>query len=182
MENTHYTLASFFAKVVVTVVDFYKAGNGIAVSSLWFRVPWVVFCVITVLPLVFVAPLTFLMLTGIRLAIENADRVIFVLAASFLTYYQVPHTAFYVYISVVLFTGFFQILNEATTLRLVLLELFSYFTLGKSEAFLLRYSSFHFHNPFTRRLTESQVIYVPVGFTSCLPGNFLFPIRSSKWF
>jgi hypothetical protein len=167
MENTHHTLASIFVKVVERVWDLYMSGYGVASRSLWLLIPWRVFCVITWPPIVFVYILTYFILTGIRLAIGNADRVIFVLAASFLTYYQVPHTAFYVYISVVLFTGSFQILKEATTFRLVLLQVLSICTLGKSEALLLRYSSFHFRNPFTRRYTESEVIYVPVG--SSLP-------------
>ena len=102
-------------------------------------------------------------LMAIRLAVGNADKVIFVLAASFLTYYQVPHTAFYVYISVVGFTGFLQVLRYESTLRPQILGLFGSLTLGLSEAFLRRCTSLHFRNPFTRRLTESREIYIPVG-------------------
>ena len=101
----------------------------------------------------------------IRLAIGNADRIIFALGACFLTYYQVPHTVFYVYILVVGFTEFLQLLKHVSRLRLVFLEAFCLLTGGKSEEFLLRYTSLHCRNPFTRCFTKSPVSYIPVGST-----------------
>ena len=135
----------------------------IVTSSLWVRVAGLCFVVIFLFPIMIVSIIMIIFLMAIRLAVGNADKVIFVLAASFLTYYQVPHTAFYVYISVVVFTGFLQVLRYESTLRPQILELFGFLTLGLSEAFLRRCTSLHFRNPFTRRPTESREIYIPVG-------------------
>ena len=104
MENTHH---NFYHKVVERATNFTVSScDGIFACSRWLLVPWIVIWVITLPLLLFVAFLIFFICIEIQLAIDNVGRVIFVLVASFMAYYQVPHTAFYVYISVVIFSGF----------------------------------------------------------------------------
>lgn len=130
-----------------------KAESSIGWSCVWvISLPFLLFALsVLTIPL------------GVRLALANADRVIFVLASSFLSFYQIPRKAFYVYISIIGVTGFLQFLRYDSEIRIVILNTLAVITLGKSNQFLRKYTSLHCSNPFTRYNTESQVVYVPVG-------------------
>lgn len=102
---------------------------------------------------------------GVRLAVAHADRVIFVLATSFLSFYQVPRKVFYVYMAVLVVTGILQFLRYDSPIRTVILLLIELITCEKGILFLRKFTSFHSSNPFNRKYTTSKVVFIPVGFS-----------------
>jgi len=98
-----------------------------------------------------------------RLALANADNVIFVFASSILSFYQVSRKVFYICISVLSVTGFLQFLRTDSLLRVFLLRSMNSITISQSNLFLRKFTGLYFSNPFTRRLTLSSTIFVPVG-------------------
>lgn len=124
MENTHRTVENVLENGFRKFTDF---GCGIANKYTWFCTPRYFFLVINILVPLLVPLLTarlfwYVIVLGLRLAIGNADRAIFILAAPLLTWYQVPHTAFYVYVSVISFRGCLQVYD--TKIRLIVLHIF----------------------------------------------------------
>lgn len=103
------------------------------------------------------------MLVVVRLAVTDADRVAFVLASTFLTFYQVPWKVFYTYIAVVSSTSLLHFLKYNSSVRHRYLRGFSWISCGTSNIFLRKFTTLHFSNPFNRCFTESQVVYFPVG-------------------
>lgn len=100
---------------------------------------------------------------SLRLALANADRVIFVFATSILSFYQVPKLVFYVYIAVLLVTGFIQFLRFDTQIRVGFLNTLGVITREKSNHFFRKFTILHLSHPYTRGVKSSNTIFIPVG-------------------
>ena len=103
MDNDHYTIERCGTKFFRNLVVFFSQRLKL---SAWWAILYILFS-----PFMFFFLLLLTIPFSIRLAVHNADSVVFVLASSFLSFYQIPRTAFYVYISVIGFTGFLQFLR-----------------------------------------------------------------------